>query len=300
MRCCTKAHRDPDDCDVSPLTTQDFDEWATTTDTSFVIHHARLCLVISELTRSHFSLKAVKSGMDRKEALDAFDKALASWRINLPPELRAYEDDTESPWPAMLHLAYNTALLQFHRLTAGPEDADICADAAATIVQIFGLLSGRSMLPLCWFWAPSALFAAILQVDCQVKCGNPIRALHAKTKYDTSLAVLRRLGRHWLFATSVLRLFQSNSIAGGREDASPNQSPVASLSASGQVVTVQPGQHAEMGWVQPFSYDANMEFPNMERNHWQSHPDQWQSLYFSDPLANIYLGENFGDFSYTS
>lgn len=329
-----------DDCDVPHLVPQDFESSSRPTETHFVIHHAKLCTIISELVRSHFSVKANKLGIDRRAALDAIDEALANWLVSLPPGLRHYStsSDRSGPWASLLHLTYNTALLQFHRssssltsnlpVTNRTGDEEICADAAANIIHIFEQLQQSSSLHYCWFWAPSALFAAMLQVSGQPKSSNPILELRTNAKYESSLRILRRLSRHWLFATSIWRLFQSNSIKATANDSRnrnetvplhasdevspPQYSPIASIpsvaatsSHSEQVAALNQGTtlpshaSAEMDWVQLFSFnDANAGFMNVESNRWQNNPDQWQSLYFSDPLANIHFGDSLGDLQF--
>lgn len=189
------------------------------------MHHSSLCALISDLVRTHFSVKARKSHNNRREVLYTIDLALAQWLINLPPELREQGSTSErepGPWSQMILLTYNAVLIQFHRpmaklgrdesTLASSSDEEICAEAASAIIHLFERLQQQSALKYCWFSAPSTLFTALLQISGQLKCDNPIRALRAQEMYDSGLRSLRKLARHWLFAASLWRLFQSNLI----------------------------------------------------------------------------------------
>ncbi|OAQ65877.2 fungal specific transcription factor [Pochonia chlamydosporia 170] len=321
-----------DDCDVPDLEPQDFEGEEDSVEVDFVVHHSKLCALISGLVRSHFSVRAAKQGIEKRMALDAIDAALAEWLMSLPPLMAS--SSAPGPWSSLLHLTYNTVLLQFHRsashLTGNSHDSErtgdeeICSDASTNIIQIFETLHQNSFLRSCWFSGPSSLFAAMLQISGQLQSANPILALRARTKYESSLVTLRKLSRYWLFATSVWRLFQSNSIRAEKEklrkngestvpaatdEVSPPQFSPADLSVSSiagpgsnseQIITGGSSypthtQHStEMDWVQMLSFnDPNLTLMNVESNRWQNNPDQWNSLYFSDPLANIQLGDHF-------
>jgi transcriptional regulatory protein AMDR len=359
----------------------DFDASITEKQAQAVMHHTKLCTIISDLVRSHFSVRVIKSGIiSRRAAVEAVDNALAQWLVELPPYLRDRSAKMASSTTMMragedgdrcyqssvmlLHLTYNAVLIQFHRFlsnerggdgleggsssrtteqermqTAG--DKEICAEAASNIIQIFERLGAATSggFRCCCFWAPHALFTAMLEVGGQLKSVNPILAVRSKEKYESGLRSLRKLTRYWLFATSVLRLFESNSIKPPRretaassshrrretsassEQASPDQeSPLATISSAGAVSNSggsfmamnhqEPGnqqqqqnqhqqQQTTMDWVQMFSYgDPNIGNMHVERNRWQNSLEEWQSLYWSDPLDNIRLEDNFGQFQY--
>lgn len=271
--------------------------------------------------------------------LEIVDSALVEWLICLPLDLREHPRQSTAdwnPWALLLHLAYNTVLIQFHRplsetaddLSPGnaSNDDDICADAASNIVQIFEQLDQRSVLRYCWFWAPSTLFTAVLQLSGQLRCKNPILAFRVREKYDSGMLSLRKLTRHWLFATSVLRLFQSNSIepsrkASGRHHrvaSSPTadqippeqESPAVTVSSLGSIPSStaramasdlngdQPDPQ-EMDWMRLLQYgDANALNMHVEPNRWQNSLNEWQSIYWSDPLASIRLEDNLGEFRF--
>jgi hypothetical protein len=157
----------------------------------------------------------------------------------------------------------------------------------------------------------------MLQLSGQLnRSPNPILALRIREKYESGLLSLRNLTRHWLFATSVWRLFQSspvppfqslasrnkaNTPASGRpplEEDSPNVavSSCDALSIEGAAPNAaydpsQPDWIALWGYADPTA----ASHMNVEPNRWEHSLTQWQNLYWSDPLSNIQLDENFGD-----
>ena len=297
-----------------------------------MIHHTKLCAIISDLVRSQFSVKAIKLGISRSDAIEAVDNALAEWLLSLPPSLRDKSTgETGNHSLLMMHLTYNTALIQFHRSLfdvrdedAGAEtagDREICAEAASNIIRIFDWLCHNSGLRHCFFWASNSLFTAMLEINGQLRRSNPILALRCKEKYESGISSLRRLTRYWLFATSVLRLFESNSMKAAHdradmlssslsaEQVSPDQespftrmAPAGShLNSTGQLIglNADSSQQNTMDWIQCLSFgDPNAGNMNVERNRWQHSIEEWQSLYWSDPLDNIRLEDNFGQFQY--
>lgn len=326
-----------DDCDVPPLSPDDFDSSVNSRAASFVIHHAKLCAIVSDLVRKHFSVRAKKYGASRGEVLELVDAALAEWLVELPTDFQEYSRQTAVEWdywPSLLHLTYNTVLVQFHRRlddsdsdpsshSAG-NDEDICAGAASNIIRIFDQLDQHSALRFCWFWAPSTLFTAMLEIRGQLKCRNPILALRIKEKYDAGLLSLHKLTRHWLYATSILRLFQSNSIEKSQKDTANQErstprtdhnipeweSPAATVSSLGAisnsatqgVASMLSQSHPdaqEMDWVRLQQYaDPATVNMHVEQNRWHNSLNEWQSVYWSDPLASIHLEDNFGQFRF--
>ncbi|KAH8885581.1 hypothetical protein GQ53DRAFT_845561 [Thozetella sp. PMI_491] len=325
-----------DDCDVSPLRPDDFDASMSANEVNFVLHHAELCAIISELVRTHFSVKARSRADNKRAAFDAVDAALAEWLVGLPPALCQQSSTRSSagsePWPLLLHLTYNTFLAQVHRSMAfrtssdmsetdAAADEELCIDATSNIIQLFEQLSQQSALRRCWFWAPTPLFTALLHLRGQQRSNNPILALRLKNKYNSGLRSLLQLSKYWLFAKSVWRLFQSNSITAA--PARPSMVPGADLdqrspeldtslitvspletsashsAASMAVHTADQSQLQEMDWIQPLASGQSpdsLDAMHMERNRWQDSSDEWQTFYWSDPLASIRIPENFGEF----
>ncbi|EHK24051.1 uncharacterized protein TRIVIDRAFT_125389, partial [Trichoderma virens Gv29-8] len=204
-----------DDCDTPPLGVEDFDASASGDEANFCIYHAKLCADISLLLRTHFSIKTQKSLSNWRNSLQSLDLKLAEWLINLPTGFRDRGQPTNLH-KSMLFLTYEAALVQVHRLrlslsddvpTVDLLDNDrICTEAASNIIRIFQEIDKLSALQNCWFFAPSALFTALVQVQAQLRSENPIISLNAQETYTSGLRILRHLSQHWLMAASVWHL----------------------------------------------------------------------------------------------
>lgn len=304
--------------------------------------------------RSHFTVKATKSPGSRKVALTILDSQLAEWFVALPHEFRdisgGHREDTGASQNALLlHLTYNAMLIQFHRLLInkfpdGQPDAesrahkDICVESSSNVLQIFEQLSRRNCLQLCWFDAPSFLFSAMLEARSQLNSNNPILALKAKAKEKSGLRSLRSLSRHWLFATSIWRLFRSTTMSTGAgvnnvttPDAaeanvsltleSPGQaSSIATASSMHLVPLVKdaPGdigsfvpndqlqdvqtvadQGESMDWIH-FADPSGTMPVNLYANQGRSQQgfNEWQSVYWADPLNDLSLMDEVAGFSF--
>ena len=312
------------------------------------MQHAALCAIVSDLMRSHFTVKATKSPTGRRQALDLLDVQLAEWFMGLPSELRDISgghrnDNGASPNALLLHLTYNAVLAQFHRLLIKRDsnDAcdnesraheDICAEAAANVLQIFEQLTRYSNLHRCWFAAPSFLFTAMLQARSQIRSTNPILALKARAKESSGLKSLRGLSRHWLFATSVWRLLRSNSITttsanrvttpkpananATTEGISPGQASSVATASSMLLVPATSSRPEEetymasnagqsyndqtesMDWIHfPGPNDAAPVNMYTDQDRLQQSLSEWQSTYWSDPLADLSLSHEMQVFS---
>jgi hypothetical protein len=283
-----------------------------------------------------------------RKALETLDAQLAEWFIQLPSEYHRSSgghkaDDGTSANVLLMHLSYNAILTQFHRLLIkgsaqdGTDDEarvheDICAEASSNTLHVFEQLSRQGSLHRCWFAAPSFLFAAMLQARSQMRSSNPILALKARARETSGLRSLRSLSKHWLFATSVWRLFRSNSI---NHSATANATPKASdpqnmgeLDSPGQAssIATAPSMHLvpvvnslpdsgeslmqesqtagfnghleSMSWIQ-FA-DPNASAPNnlyTDQGRLQQSLSEWQSMYWSDPLADLSLSGDIGEFN---
>ncbi|OAA60332.1 Transcription factor [Niveomyces insectorum RCEF 264] len=327
-----------DDCDVPPLCLDDFDSSIGVRAANYVIHHSNLCAIVSDIVRVYFSIKARKNADNRQGVFDVIGAALAEWLGNLPPDFREHSREAQNEWdrwPLLLHLTYNTVLIQFHRPLRDADATsmstptssyaeDICADSASNIIRIFDQLDRHSALRYSWFWSPNALFTAMLELHGQLKCQNPILAFQIREKYNAGLLSLRRLTRYWLYATSVLRLFQSNSLettqrtaaarrtstSAGDQPFIDQQSPCETVSSLGaastsnargitSMVDANQPDPQEMDWVRLLQYgDGSHMNMHVERNRWHNSLTEWQTLYWSDPLASIDLGDGVGDFQF--
>jgi hypothetical protein len=315
-----------DDCDVPLLTLEDFDALSGTKEAKFVIHHSALCALVSRLVRSHFSLRAIKSETTRRERLDDVDANLAGWLASLPPDFRqeaALRPVGESnPWPLLLHLTYNTVLVLFHRSAASSQasgdfspdrttDEGICLESTSNIIRIFENLTQQSSLRLCNFWAPSPLFTALLHLRGQLRCKNPIVALGANEKYQSGMHSLIKLSRYWLFASSVWRLFESigskdphqiqsdaTVMPALQEMLPPLENSSGTYAEAAETNVTEQARSRETEWAQLLAGEESHHgrYTAVEPNRWQDHLQEWQSLYWSDPLASMRLQEDFGEY----
>ncbi|WEW58867.1 hypothetical protein PRK78_004335 [Emydomyces testavorans] len=205
-----------EDCDVQPLTPSDFDGCGDRVQIDYVIQYTELCCMISFIMRERFGLRVDPER--RKAALLEADKALANWSLKLPDNVRMSTTDVDS-WPALLHLTYNNFLILLHRPHPrasaysddyGPNDAEICSAAASVIVSIFEELREKDRVKYLWVSAVNSLFTAMIQIRVELRFSNPVLAINALRRFDSTLCSLRTLANYWLGAETILQLFESS------------------------------------------------------------------------------------------
>ncbi|KAI1974874.1 hypothetical protein LOZ53_002419 [Ophidiomyces ophidiicola] len=205
-----------EDCDVQPLTPADFEGCGENVQTEYVIRYTELCCMISFIMRERFGLRVTPER--RKAALMEADKALANWSLKLPDNVRMSSTDVDA-WPALLHLTYNNFLILLHRPHPrasaysddyGPNDAEICSAAASVIVSIFEELREKDRIKYLWVSAVNSLFTAMIQIRVELQFSNPVLAINALRRFDSTLCSLRALSSYWLGAETILRLFESS------------------------------------------------------------------------------------------
>ncbi|KAL1970700.1 hypothetical protein VTN77DRAFT_4344 [Rasamsonia byssochlamydoides] len=205
-----------EDCDVRPLTPEDFVGCGPRVQTDYVIHFAELCTMISYILRERFGLRV--SAERRKAVLPEADEALANWSLRLPDTLRLRASDMDS-WSAMLHLTYNNFLILLHRPHPrasaysddyGPHDAEICSAAAGVIASIFEELRQKDRIKYLWCSGVYTLFTAMIQVRVELRFSNPVLAINALRRFDSTLHSLRDLAEYWSSAETILRLFENS------------------------------------------------------------------------------------------
>jgi transcriptional regulatory protein AMDR len=172
--------------------------------------------MISYILRERFGLRI---GAERRKAvLPQADEALANWSIRLPDCLRLHALNMD-PWSAMLHLSYNNFLILLHRPHPrasaysddyGPHDAEICSAAAGVIASISEGLRQGDQLKFLWCSGVYALFTAMLQVRVELRFSNPVLAINALRRFDSTLYSLRELSHYWSSAKTILRLFEQS------------------------------------------------------------------------------------------
>jgi transcriptional regulatory protein AMDR len=119
----------------------------------------------------------------------------------------------------MLHLTYNNFLILLHRPHPrasaysedyGPHDAEICSAAAGVITSIFEELRQKDCIKYLWCSGVHTLFTAMIQVRVELRFSNPILAINALRRFDSTLSSLRCLADYWFSAETILRLFENS------------------------------------------------------------------------------------------
>ncbi|KAH7162656.1 fungal-specific transcription factor domain-containing protein [Dactylonectria estremocensis] len=185
---------------------------------AFVIEHTRLCVIFSKSMRKILALRATLA--EKAEARRHADEALAQFIIQLPSSLRSPLPEANA-WQSFLHLNYNHFLILLHRppprqnprqnLPAAANDLNICGDAVVIITSIFESLRDKGSM--CHLALPIMymLFTALVHVSTDLNSENPLVIAKSMRMLDSLLISLRELSNHWLFAHSLLRLFEQRA-----------------------------------------------------------------------------------------
>jgi transcriptional regulatory protein AMDR len=201
---------------VAPLDVLDFEGCGSDTQIEYVLNYTKLCILISRVLRERFGLRTTSE--QRKAALGTADEALANWCLLLPPSLHLRSSGT-SLWTSNLHLAYSNFLILLHRPNprvsrrfddSGPNDADICIAAANAITTIFEDMRKKDQIRYVGLAGVNALFTGMIQVSVELRFSNPVLAIHARRRFDSTLYSLRELAEYWVVGESILRLFEGN------------------------------------------------------------------------------------------
>jgi transcriptional regulatory protein AMDR len=202
---------------VQTLTASDFEGCGPRVNIDFVIKYTELCLLISKVLKERFGLRVSRE--QRRVALGSADEVLANWCLSLPSSLEMRSSDMDL-WSATLHLSYNNFLILLHRPHPkaakrtddyGPNDGDICSAAAHTVATIFEDLREKDRIKYLWISDVNALFTAMIQVSVELRFSNPVLAINALRRFDSTLNSLRKLAEYWINAESILRIFEESS-----------------------------------------------------------------------------------------
>ncbi|KAF9875474.1 acetamidase regulatory protein [Colletotrichum karsti] len=245
-----------DESDVPELEEHHF-EGITDPEHEFTIQQTRLCIIVSSAMKKRVALRSTPA--DRAAATAEADTALAELITNLPERLQHSRSDPD-PWQAIFHLTYNNFLILLHRPSpnrdhpegqadapapapAADTDLSICCDAAITICSIFESLRKRNLLTKIWIPSIHMLFTALVHVSDQMKSDNPLIAAKSKRLFDSLILTLHALKGQWLYAQSLLALFE-----GGNGVAAPNRAETGT-EGEGDVLahTSQPSEHLGIG-----------------------------------------------------
>jgi transcriptional regulatory protein AMDR len=199
---------------VPPLNALDFEGCGADTQIGYVLNYTELCVLASRVLLERFGLRATPE--QRKAALGTADEALAHWCLRLPPSLHLRSSGT-SLWTSILHLAYSNFLILLHRPNprashrlddSGPNDADICIAAANAITTIFEDLRKTGQIRYISLAGVNALFTGMIQVSVELRFSNPVLAIHARRRFESTIYSLRELAEYWIVGESILRLFE--------------------------------------------------------------------------------------------
>ncbi|KAF6843730.1 acetamidase regulatory protein (fungal specific transcription factor), partial [Colletotrichum musicola] len=254
-----------DESDVPTLEEQHFDD-TPNAESLFIIKHTELCIIFSKAMRKRTALGSTLA--DRSKATRDADEAFADLMNRLPERLQLPQANPDI-WQSTFHLTYNNFLILLHRPSprqnpgdlASDEGADlsICSDATATINSTFNSLRARNML--CKLWLPSihVLFTALVHTSAQMRFANPLVASRAKGQFSCLLLTLHALQDHWMYAQSLLALFDGQNGQYG-EPRQPHQlgAPHTSSLAEGESVLQQGGDLGISSPSNPLRYGPVM------------------------------------------
>lgn len=216
-----------DESDVAPLEEHHF-QGSTSPEFEFTISQTRLCLIFSKAMRKRVALRSTPT--DRAAATAEADAALATLITQLPEKLHNPKPDPD-PWQAIFHLTYNNFLILLHRPSPSQDlecpsptadtDLSICCDAAITICSIFESLRKRNLLNRLWIPSIHVLFTALVHVSDQMHSANPLIVAKSKRLYDSLILTLHALKGQWLYAQSLLALFEGKNATGSKRPQLP-------------------------------------------------------------------------------
>lgn len=274
-----------DECDVSPLDPRsDFEGCGPNVQIDYLIHRTELCILISKVIRERFGLRI--SQEDRNVALRNADEALAKWNLSLPSSLQHTSSITI--WTASLHLTYNNFLIILHRprpnapteeVENGSNDSDICSSAAHAISTIFEELRTKNLLKYVWVSDINALFTTMVQISVELRFSNPILAINALRRFDSSLSSLRKLVEYWPNAAWILAIFEESSqVQHGIRLGNPNIEQIQPLNRNEELVRPNPGK-TDSGSYHVFNQDASNQ-ANLSNQNYQIGQGDWE-----DPIS---------------
>lgn len=169
---------------------------------------------------------------ERAEATKNADEALAEFIVHLPQSLRLSFSEADA-WQSALHLTYNNFLILLHRPPPQPHDRveepggatdlNICGDAAMVITSIFESLRVRNGFTSLSLSVVNAMFTGLVHVSSEMNSTSPLVAAKSLRMFDSLLLSLRVLSRHWLYARSLLRLFEEQRSRHGQQGRTPTR-----------------------------------------------------------------------------
>ncbi|KAF7538651.1 hypothetical protein G7Z17_g12594 [Cylindrodendrum hubeiense] len=191
---------------------------------AFVMEHTRLCVIFSRSMREILALRSTPA--EKTEARRRADEALAQFVIQLPECLRLPQPEADT-WQSFLHLTYNHFLILLHRspprqnprqkLSEAASDLNICGDAVVIITSTLESLRAKSAMGHLATPVMYTVFTALVHVSSELNSTNPLVAAKSMRMLDSLLLTLREMSYHWIFAHSLLRLFEERTIWDNRQ-----------------------------------------------------------------------------------
>lgn len=207
-----------EDCDVQSLRTEDFGECGRQTQIEFTMQSVRLSIIASDAMKQRFGPTTNRD--QTMLALSDADRKLARWTNDLPGHLRLRPTLSLDLYASMVHLNYSTLLILLHRPrppsstvqdAMKPEDADICSAAASHIQSLAEALRERDMLKYLPNSSVHILFTAMIQLSVETRLSNPVLAVAAQRRFDSTLASVSSLATVWPQADPILYFFEHRS-----------------------------------------------------------------------------------------
>ncbi|KAH6696822.1 fungal-specific transcription factor domain-containing protein, partial [Plectosphaerella plurivora] len=286
----------------------------TNPEVDFFICHTQLCVIFSRVMKKRLAIRA--SAADRADATREADEALAAFITSLPEPLQLPATGMNT-WQATLHLTYNNFLILLHRppphSSGDPSldtasDLSICADAAAAIANIFDAMRAQESLSKLWMASIYTLFTALVHLSSQVASPNPLVVARSKRLYSSLVLSLREMSTRWLYAKSLLRLFDrgvgqdgprtpshngadASTARDGGDGAGFTLRPSAPEMGTGAAVGDGPGMvppHMSQD-LQPYGMGSAYAMPGTSQGMTTSNPPEVDALFgaFGDPALGF-------------
>ena len=308
----------PDECDQTPLSEEDFIEEDEdpngvtqrhcTANKPFCIQNTLLCEIIMDIVKLHTPGAKRRLGDDggepMQEARKALNSRLATWYMELPPELSRPSLKTRDFWAAQLQLHYHTAVLalnrpppraQFSAPSTSPSLSgalehriDICNGAASSIAAIMGSIAAKGDIAQCWHTAVTAILASAIQISSQARRalllnnGSSVLALSALERLEALSPVLLALATYWPGAEGIQRLFDGiqsgfiQQLAGNMRTGPPGFSGMEEPPET-YLPVPQSTLFTDQNWSNIFGVGPGTDFlhdqPHIDVGQWMTPPD---------------------------
>ena len=146
------------------------------------------------------------------------DAMLSQWSIqrlqaNSNPTAKTVSlQQTFDYWSGVLYYTYHHVVLVLHRSREDSQTSQaISSQASASLIALFADFEQKDAIRFCWFGATNALFAALIQISAPLQSKSASVMVSSLYSLKSALPALRRLSEDWLYASSILALFENSS-----------------------------------------------------------------------------------------